>query len=66
LGQHCGLEKLEAEFMAEQTNAMHLFEMFGFVKTAVLPQHVIDLTGKRHDFVIMVYNMRDEEHHAAD
>ena len=66
LGKHSGLEKLEAEFMAEQENAIHLFEMFGFIKMAVLPKHVIDFTGKRHDFVIMNFNMRDDEHHAAD
>ncbi len=66
LGQHCGLEKLEAEFVAEQSSAMRLFEMFGFVKTAVLPQHVIDLKGKRHDFVIMIFDMRDVERHEAD
>ena len=66
LGEYSGLEKLEAEFMDEQKNAIHLFEMFGFVKTAVLPQHVIDLKGKRHDFVIMVYDMRDVERHEAD
>ena len=66
LGKHSGLERLEAEFMAEQTNAIHLFEMFGFIKMAVLPEHVIDMTGKRHDFVIMVYNMRDVEIFEAD
>lgn len=66
LGQHCGLEKLEAEFVAEQDSAMRLFEMFGFVRTAVLPQHVIDLKGKRHDFIIMVFDMRDVERHEAD
>ena len=66
LGKYSGLEKLEAEFMAEQNNAIHLFEMFGFTKMAVLPQHVIDFTGKRHDFVIMIFNMRDAEVFAAD
>lgn len=66
LGQYSGLEKLETEFIAEQTEAIHLFQMFGFVKIAVLPQHGLDLKGNYHDFIIMVYNMRDVERFAAD
>ena len=66
LGMHCGLEKLQAEFMAEQEVAMRLFEHSGFVKVATIPKYVIDMTGKSHDFILMVYNMRDDERHAAD
>ena len=66
LGKHCGLEKLEAEFMAEQTGAMNLFIKFGFIKVATLPQHLIDTHGKEHDYIIMVFNMRDFEVFEAD
>ena len=37
-----GLVKLDAEFMAEQTRQIGIFEKLGFVNMAVLPQHVKD------------------------
>jgi L-amino acid N-acyltransferase YncA len=66
LAMHCGLEKLQAEFMAEQEIAIRLFEHSGFVTVATVPRMVIDMNGKSHDFILMVYNMRDVERHAAD
>lgn len=61
-----GLVKLDAEFMAEQTRQITIFEKLGFVNMAVLPQHVKDLKGEGHDLVIMVYDLRATEHYAAD
>lgn len=61
-----GLIKLDAEFIAEQTRAIAIFEKMGFVKMAVLPQHVQDLKGESHDLVIMVYDLRATEHYEAD
>lgn len=61
-----GLVKLDAEFMAEQTRQISIFEKLGFVNMAVLPQHVKDLKGESHDLVIMVYDLRATEHYAAD
>lgn len=61
-----GLVKLDAEFMAEQTRQVSIFEKLGFVNMAVLPQHVKDMKGESHDLVIMVYDLRDTEHYAAD
>lgn len=55
-----GLAKLDAEFMAEQEGAMRLMEKLGFYRVAVLPQHVWDLKGEAHDFVIMVYDLRPD------
>ena len=61
-----GLVKLDAEFMAEQTRPIAIFERMGFVNMAVLPQHVKDLKGESHDLVIMVYDLRATEHYEAD
>ena len=61
-----GLIKLDAEFVAEQTRPIAIFEKMGFVKMAVLPQHVQDVKGESHDLVIMVYDLRATEHYEAD
>jgi len=61
-----GLIKLDAEFIAEQTRSIAIFERLGFVRMAVLPQHVQDLKGESHDLVIMVYDLRATEHYEAD
>jgi L-amino acid N-acyltransferase YncA len=66
MGLHCGLEKLQAELMAEQEVAIRMFEHFGFIKVATIPDHVIDHKGKAHDYILMVYHMRDVERNAAD
>ena len=61
-----GLVKLDAEFIAEQSRSIAIFERLGFVKMAVLPQHVKDLKGENHDLIIMVYDLRATEHYEAD
>jgi len=61
-----GIQKLEGQFMAEQKGPMTVFEKLGFVKIATLPQHVKDLKGEIHDLLIFVYDLRAEEHYAAD
>lgn len=61
-----GLIKLDAEFIAEQTRSIAIFEKLGFVRMAVLPQHVKDIKGESHDLVILVYDLRATEHYAAD
>ncbi len=61
-----GLVKLDAEFTAEQTRQIAIFERLGFVNMAVLPQHVKDVRGESHDLVIMVYDLRATEHYEAD
>ena len=61
-----GLEKLEGEFMAEQTRPIAVFEKLGFVKIATLPQHVKDRNGEIHDLLIYIYDLRAQEYFAAD
>lgn len=66
IGMDAGLEKLEGEFTPEQKNPIAIFEKLGFVKLATLPQHVKDVKGEKHDLLIYVYDLRAEEHYAAD
>ncbi len=61
-----GLQKLEGEFTTEQKNPIAIFEKLGFVKLATLPQHVKDVNGEIHDLLIYVYDLRAQEHYAAD
>lgn len=66
IGTHCGLVKLDAEFMAEQGKPISAFQEMGFVPTATLPGHVQDIKGNFHDLVILIYDLRSEERYAAD
>lgn len=50
------LYKAEVLLMSIQTAAIDLFKKLGFKREAVLKNHVIDLTGKRHDLVILTNN----------
>ncbi|MBI4115911.1 MAG: GNAT family N-acetyltransferase [Candidatus Omnitrophica bacterium] len=61
-----GLVKLDAEFMAEQSQPIAVFEKLGFVNMAVFPQHIKDVKGESHDLVVMVYDLRATEHYEAD
>ena len=54
------LEKLDVGLMADQVLAIRAFEKMGFVKTARFPEHVKDLVGRRHDFVVLVYDLSPE------
>ncbi len=58
LAKQIGLEMLDAEFMAEQETAIRAFEHVGFSQIARIEQHVIDVEGKPHDFVIMAYDLK--------
>lgn len=61
-----GLANLDAEFIAEQTGAMETFRHIGFHTAAVLHDHVYDLKGQTHDFVILTYDLRGDEFYGAD
>lgn len=66
IARDAGLSKLDAEFIAEQTGAIEAFRSIGFTTAAVLHDHVYDLKGQTHDFVILTYDLRGEEFYGAD
>src|SRR6185436_7596138 len=51
LARQVGLEKLEAEFIAEQEAAMKVFALLGFTTLARLPSYVKDMQAVTHDYV---------------
>ncbi|MBT5927385.1 MAG: GNAT family N-acetyltransferase [Verrucomicrobia bacterium] len=53
VSRQLGLEKLEAEFVAEQGRAMKVFAMLGFSDLVHLPKYVMDMRGKHHDYLLM-------------
>ena len=59
LALKAGLDKIVAEMMVDQKEAVRVFQKLGFVKEAVLSQHVMDLTGKKHDLLIMTHNVSE-------
>ncbi len=55
------LEKLDVGLMADQVLAIRAFEKIGFVKAAQFSEHVKDMVGRRHDFVVLVYDLKGDE-----
>lgn len=53
VSRQLGLEKLEAEFVAEQERAMKVFALLGFSDLVHLPKYVMDMQGKHHDYFQM-------------
>lgn len=54
-----GVDKMVAEMMVDQKEAVRVFQKLGFVKEAILSQHVMDLMGKKHDLLIMTCNVSE-------
>ena len=52
-----GLEKLLVQMTVDQTGAIAIFEGLGFKAEALLHDHVRDLTGKKHDIVVLAHNV---------
>lgn len=65
LTKQTDLEMLDAEFMSEQESAILAFERVGFNEIARIEQHVIDIEGKPHDFVILSYELKKNPAGAA-
>jgi RimJ/RimL family protein N-acetyltransferase len=65
LARSAGLEKAEAEFIGEQTAAMHMFALLGFAKLAQLDDYVRDMQAIAHDYVLMGMNLKTDEEYAG-
>ena len=48
-----GLDKLVAEMLTIQSNAHRVFTRLGFQQEAILKDHGMDASGKKHDLIIM-------------
>jgi GNAT superfamily N-acetyltransferase len=52
-----GLEKLLVQMTVDHTGAIAIFEGPGFKAEALLHAHVRDLTGKKHDIVVLAHDV---------
>jgi GNAT superfamily N-acetyltransferase len=65
LARHQGLEKIEAEFIGEQTAAMKLFGLLGFLPLCRLSDHVKDMEGQTHDYFLLGMDLKTDEEYAG-
>lgn len=65
LARELGLEKLEAEFIGEQEAAIKMFALLGYSNLLRLPEHVKDLEGVEHDYILMGLDLRTDEEYAG-
>lgn len=54
-----GVEEIVAQFMAPQKAAFRIIERLGFTQEAVLPEHVKDTAGHKHDLIVMRCRLKD-------
>lgn len=54
-----GVEEIVAQFMAPQKAAFKIIERLGFTQEAILPDHVKDTAGKKHDLIVMRCRLQD-------
>jgi RimJ/RimL family protein N-acetyltransferase len=52
-----GLEKLSVQMTVDQQAAIALFESLGFRAEALLRDHVRDVSGQKHDIVVLGHNV---------
>ncbi len=52
-----GLEKLSVQMTVDQQAAIALFESLGFKAEALLRDHVRDVSGRKHDIVVLGHNV---------
>ena len=60
-----GLEKLEAEFIADQQRAIKVFALVGFVELFRLEQYVRDMQAISHDYLLMGMDLTTDEEYAG-
>jgi L-amino acid N-acyltransferase YncA len=58
-----GLEKLELELVGVDSQQIKPFQKIGFELQATIKDHVKDFSGKVHDYLLFIYNLKvpDEE-----
>jgi len=65
IARRLGLERVEAEFLAEQEAAIHMFGILGFTELLRLPGYVKDMQATTHDYVLMGLNLETDEEYAG-
>ncbi len=65
IAQQIGLEKLEAEFIADQQRAIKVFAHAGFVELFRLVQYVRDMQAISHDYLLLGLDLTTDEEYAG-
>jgi|ERR1043166_397251 L-amino acid N-acyltransferase YncA len=65
IARHCGLEKIEAEFIGKQEGAMKMFALLGFSALLRLPDYVKDMQAVTHDYILMGLDLVTDEEYAG-
>lgn len=65
LARQVGLEKVEAEFIGEQTAAMKIFGLLGFQPLFRLSDYVKDMEGETHDYILLGLDLKTAEEYAG-
>jgi GNAT superfamily N-acetyltransferase len=65
IARRLGLERVEAEFLAEQEAAIHMFGILGFTELMRLSGYVKDMQATTHDYVLMGLNLETDEEYAG-
>ena len=65
IAQQSGVEKLEAEFIAEQERAIKVFAFLGFSDLLRLEAYVRDMQAVSHDYVLMGMDLTTDEEYAG-
>ena len=60
-----GLEKVEAEFIGDQTTAMKMFGLLGFLPLFRLSDYVKDMEGVTHDYFLLGLDLKTDEEYAG-
>ncbi len=65
VARQLGLEKVEAEFIGEQTAAMRMFGLLGFLPLCRLSDYVKDQQGVTHDYFLLGLDLKTDEEYAG-
>lgn len=65
IARQCGLQRIEAEFFAEQEAALKMFAMLGFHEIVRLPDYVQDMQAVTHDYILMTLELKTDEEYAG-
>ena len=65
IARNSGLERVEAEFIGGQEAAIKLFALLGFSELVRLEDHVKDMQGIKHDYVLMELLLKTDEEYAS-
>jgi GNAT superfamily N-acetyltransferase len=65
VARNIGLDKVEAEFIGEQTAAVKMFALLGFSNLVRLENYVKDMQAIAHDYILMGLDLKTDEEYAG-